>query len=61
MEEELRRKVEESEQQDIVTIEDIPRDTQMNVNALTKKELKNEAFTKATLNTSLPCTNPTLI
>lgn len=57
MEEEIRKKVEEREHQDDVTIEDETRDTQLNVNALNEEELKTEAIT----NTPLLCINLILI
>lgn len=61
MEEEIRRKVDENEQQCVITIEDMPKERQQNINVLTKEEIKNEAFIKTTSDTPLPCINPVLI
>lgn len=61
LQEVIRRKVEESEQKNVVTIEDIPKETQQNVNVLIEANLKNDAVIKTTSNTPLPCINPVLI
>jgi hypothetical protein len=61
LEEHIRRKVEETEQKDVVTIEEIPDETWKILNVLTKEELKNATLMSVTSNTPLSCTNPILI
>lgn len=61
MEGEIRKKVEESEHQDVVTIEDLLEDNKKNVNILTEQEIKSEEITKVTSDSPLSCTHCVLI
>lgn len=61
LEEKERQKVEISGSQDVVTIEDIPKDTPVITNVFIKEEIKRQLLAKAIFGHPLPSTNHVLI